>query len=270
MASVLRAIVVGWLVLIAAPASAHYVKLDGEVVEPGTLTIGIALSGRPFSYVEDGTLRGFEPALAARVAAAHHVRLNIVRLPRGGLLAALRAGEVDAINTLPLSGAVPAGVNEVPYLVVGDHAMVLRGNPFGIARGPDLAGRTVSVTAGTTAEAYARALSQQIERAGHAPMTIHSFPDQRHTHFPVSMGHAAAYFVATVSAVATSQDPASRTRLVAALFQPVRRVGFAVRADTENIHHALEHAIAAMLAAGRYRALLDEYGLPPSLSAFAD
>lgn len=249
------------LVWPSAPAATHYLKLEGKLTKAGTLSFGVALTGRPFAYKQDGELWGFEIAMARAVAQAHGLDLRVVQLPRVQLAQALADGEVDAVNTLALDGNV-AHVLTVPYLVIGDHMMVLRGNPFRVRTTADLTGRTVAVTAGSTAERFASTINKQLNDVGQPPMHIHSFPHQRHTHFPVSMGHAAAYFVQTVSAVAISQDPHARTRLVEGVFRPLREVGFGVRADGDDIRHVVEHAIAAMVATGQYERLRKHYGLP--------
>lgn len=246
---------------------AHYINLDRELSKQGTLTVGISATGQPFSQQQDGELRGFEVAMAKAVADAHDLSLRLVRLPRGELAAALARGEVDAINTLALEGDV-ADSRTLPFLVVGDHVMILRGNPFRIRQLEDLQGRTVSATSGSTAERFALSLNDQFKESGGTPMQVHSFPFHRATHFPVSMGHAAAYFVNTLSAVAVSRDADARTTMLEGAFRPVREVGFTVRAGDENIYHAVEHAIAAMVATGKYRRLLEEYKLPPELSPF--
>ena len=71
------------------------------------------------------------------------VDLKVVQLPRGSLLEALAAGEVDLITTIGLEDPAPADIEKLPYLVVGDHMMILKGNPFRIRQESDLAGRTV-------------------------------------------------------------------------------------------------------------------------------
>ena len=256
------------LALVAAPAaSAHYVDLNEALHSENTLTVGIALTGQPFAYKRDGVVRGFEVEMAEAVAEAHGLALEVVRLPRAKLAAALAAGEVDAANTLAME-AEPAGIKTVPYLVVGDHLMVLRGNPFRIREVADLSGRVTSVTSGSSAERFAHALNREFEEQGQAPMHVHSFPEERWTHFPVSMGHAQGYFIQTVSAVAADADPDSRNRMVQGVFRPAREVGFAIRADNDKLHHAVEHAVAAMVATGKYRRLRESYGLPVELSPY--
>ena len=256
------------LALVVAPAaSAHYVDLNQALQSRNTLTVGIALTGTPFAYKKDGVVRGFEVEMAQAVAEAHGLALEVVRLPRARLAAALAAGEVDVANTLAMD-AEPADIKTVPYLVVGDHLMVLRGNPFRIRETDDLSGRVTSVTSGSSAERFAHALNREFEAAGREPMHVHSFPEDRWTHFPVSMGHAQGYFIQTVSAVAVNADPNSRNRLVEGVFRPVREVGFAVRTDNDKLHHAVEHAVAAMVATGKYRKLRESYDLPPELSPY--
>ncbi len=255
------------LLVVALPIQAHYLKLERELTQAGSFTVGISATGRPFAYQNDGVWRGFEVAVAKAVAEAHDLTLRLVRLPRDGLAGALGRGEVDAINTLALTEAVVDTVT-IPYLVVGDHVMILRGNPFRIEKLDDLQGRTVSATSGSTSERFALSLNDQFKNSGGTPMQVHSFPFHRATHFPVSMGHAAAYFVNTVSAVAISQDPDARTRMLRGAFKPVREVGFAVSTGYSDIFHAIEHAIAAMVATGKYERLRGTYQLPAELSPF--
>lgn len=273
-----RRIAVGLLAALglvcARAAMAHYVHIERELVQPDTFTFGMALTGPPFAYEKDGTLQGFEVEMAKGVAAAHGLALKIVPLPRSGLLAALADGKVDAINTLALEGdggSLAQGRTDmriVPYIVFGDYMMILRGNPFRIHHYADLSGETVAATAGSTAEAFAMAINRKLVAAGRAPMNIHSFAYQRDVSFPVDMGHAAAYFIQSVSAVGITRDPDSRTALVEGDFHRVRDDGFGVRSDHERIRDGIEHAIAAMVAIGKFARLREEFGLPRELSPY--
>ncbi len=257
-----------WLGVVSWPSVAHYVSLD-SLVRPGALTFGVALTGKPFAYRAGGELRGFEIDVARAVAAAHGLELVLVRFSRDSLATALVDGAVDTINTL----ATPATghrVAVVPYLVTGDHAMVLRGNPYRIRNIEDLSGRIVAATAGSSGERFAREIDARLVDAGLEPMVIHSFLETRHTPFPVSMGHASAFFAGTVRAVGLSQDQHSRTRLVEGLFRPQREAGFGVRVGNDDVRHALEHALAAMVATGKYDALRERFELTADLSPFRE
>ncbi len=185
-----------WLAVASWPSAAHYVSLD-TLVRPGALTFGVALTGKPFAYRAGGELQGFEIDVARAVAAAHGLELVLVRLSRDSLATALVDGAVDTINTLA-TPATDHRVAVVPYLVTGDHAMVLRGNPYRIRGIEDLSGRIVAATAGSSGERFAREIDARLVDAGLEPMVIHSFLETRHTPFPVSMGHASAFFAGTV------------------------------------------------------------------------
>ncbi len=253
-----------------APAGAHYIDLKGKLVQDGSLTVGVALAGRPFAYRQDGVVKGFEVAFAEAVARSRGLDLRVVQLPRGRLLDALAAGEVDLITTLALEDPAPESIDRLPYLVVGDHMMILKGNPFRIRQEADLAGHTVAATLGTSAESFAREIDQRLIDQGLRPLDIHTFPVQRDTHIPVSMGHAAAYFVKSVSAVLPSLDPESRVRLVEGVFRPVGEVGYGLRRGQQELRDAVLHAIAAQVAAGTYERLRQEFGLPLDLSPFRE
>lgn len=254
--------------VLVRPARGHYVDLRGKLVEDGKLTFGVALTGRPFAYRLDGRLRGFEIDVAAAVAHSRGLEPNVIRVPRRRLAEALAAGEVDVINTFALERKAPEGIVTVPYMLVGDHMMVLKGNPFRLRRVEDLAGRTVAAAAGTSAEDFAREINRRLVADGRAAMDIHSFPNPRDTHFPVSMGHAAAYFVKTASALVPTLDPESRVRVFDGVFRPRRAVGFGVRTGDRDLRDAVEHAVAAKLASGAYDALRAAHGIPDDLSPF--
>jgi len=248
-------------------ARAHYVRLEGELRTPGVLTFGVAPAGPPFAFRQDGRMRGFEIEVAQAVAEALGLELEVRELRRKRLHAALAAGEIDAVSTLALEEAT-GELRVMPYLVLGDHLMVLRGNPYRVGALEDLAGRTVAVTMGTSAEAFAHDLNGRFAESGREPMDVHSLPAQHLTHVPVSMGHAAAYFLHTVSAVGVSRDPHARTELLEGAFRPRREAGFAVPAARENLFHAIEHAMAGMVATGRYERLRERHALPPELSPY--
>jgi ABC-type amino acid transport substrate-binding protein len=238
------------------------------VLRPGTLTYGVALAGRPFSFREDGAVKGFEVDLARAVAESSRLRLEVLRLPRDGLVDALATRRVDVVNTGPLGQPAPPGLAVVPYLNVGDHMLVLRGNPFRVRGTDDLSGGIVSVTTGTSAETFAHEISRRLVTRGRAPTHVHSFPHLRFTPFPVLMGHAQAYFVPTATALVAAQDPAGKAALVEGVFRATGVIGLGVRQDDDALAEALRHGVARMVASGKYDRLRQAYGLPPELSPY--
>jgi polar amino acid transport system substrate-binding protein len=253
---------------VATPAAAHYVELGNETATRDVLTMGVAMDGRPFAYRRDGAATGFQVALARAIAESAGIGFRTVAIPRAGRVDALRDGKVDLVNSAASRSGSANGVALIPTLAVGDHMMVLRGNPYGMQTVDDLAGQTAAVTADSTAEDFAHAIDAEFRAAGRRPMNIHSFPSLRWTTFPVTMGHAQAYFVETRSAVTASQDPQGRVRLVEGAFRPSGEIGFLVEAGRADLVDALRHGVARMVATGRYAKLLAEHGLPPELSSY--
>jgi ABC-type amino acid transport substrate-binding protein len=250
------------------PAPAHMAELRELVLRPGTLTLGLGLAGRPLSYRQDGVVAGFEVELARAVAESALLTLDVVTLPRDGLMEALAARRVDLIATGALADPAPTGLAVVPYLNVGDHMLVLRGNPFRVRGTDDLSGGIVSVTMGSTAEKFAREINRRFVADGRAPVHIHSFPHQRFTPFPVIMGHAQAYFVPTATALIAARDPAGKAMLVEGAFRATHEVGFGVRAEDRDMVEALRHGIARMISSGTYDRLRAAHGLPAELSPY--
>ena len=108
------------LLMLTGAACAHMADMHEHLVKPGVITLGLALTGRPLSYREDGDLKGFDVDLLRAVARSSRLGLNVVQLPRDGLLNALLDRRVDAINTGTLGHTPPNSIRVVPYLVTGD------------------------------------------------------------------------------------------------------------------------------------------------------
>ncbi|MDR2706823.1 MAG: ABC transporter permease subunit [Planctomycetaceae bacterium] len=61
----------------------------------GTLRFGTTTTDMPLSFVRNGELAGYDIDLMARFATKYHYKVEVVRIPFGGLLAALGSGKID-------------------------------------------------------------------------------------------------------------------------------------------------------------------------------
>jgi polar amino acid transport system substrate-binding protein len=61
----------------------------------GTLRFGTTTTDVPLSFVRNGKLAGYDIDLMARFATKHNYNVEVVRIPFGGLLAALGSGKID-------------------------------------------------------------------------------------------------------------------------------------------------------------------------------
>lgn len=112
-----------------------------------------------------------------------------------GIIGALNAKKCDAI----ISGMNDTAerrkqVEFVDYLEVGQSLMVKAGNPEHITNLPALAGKTVSVEAGTTNRDFLAQQSAKLVKAGKKAITIKTFPKDTDAASALKAGRVDAYF----------------------------------------------------------------------------
>lgn len=251
----------------AGPVRAHMEHSYGES-KYATLVLGLGYSGTPFAFVRDGVPRGFELDLARALAAEMGSSLEVRWLPRGELLAALEAGEVDLVNAAAVPGALPSDVDTVPFLLTGEHALVRKDNPFGIYAADDLSGTMVVATMRSEGEAFARELQAAIDATGRAPMDVHTLPAAQYTPVAVRFTHASAYFAPTAAAILQSNGPEAEVKIVPGLFKPTGRLAFALRAGDATLKRDLRSALAELVVKGTYASLLRAYAIPAECAFF--
>ncbi|MEO8714009.1 MAG: transporter substrate-binding domain-containing protein [Acetobacteraceae bacterium] len=161
----------------AAPSASR--AAAPSFVKSGSVTLCTDPTYAPmefFLHAGDKEPVGFDIDLSRALAARWGAQLRIISMAFTGLLPGVSAGRCDFV----LSGTfiTPERVQNfsgVPYLV---SSMVL----LKAAKTPDLAspeavsGKVLAVQAGTQYEKRAHALSDQLQAAGKAPITIQSYP----------------------------------------------------------------------------------------------
>ena len=234
----------------------------------GGLRIGVVRSGTPFAYRRDGEPRGFEVDLARAVAAEMAIPFTLRWMKREAALAALGAGDIDLAIGGVLEGPPPPALDRVPYLVVGEHVMVRRDNPFGVHAADDLSGTMVVATMKSGGARFAESLAGAIAESGRAPMEVHRSPRAAYTPVAVLFAHAAAYFAPSAAAALQSVGPDARAKPVAGLFAPEGALGFVFPTAAFELKRDLKLALAQVVAKGEYARLLAAYAIPPDCSPF--
>jgi polar amino acid transport system substrate-binding protein len=111
------------------------------------------------------------------------------------IIPTMQAGKCDAIlSGLNDTAARSEQVAFVDYLSVGQSLMVQAGNPQRISSLTSLAGKTVSVEAGTTNADFLRQRSAALQKHGLRPIKILSFQADTAAAAALRRGKAAAYF----------------------------------------------------------------------------
>ena len=234
----------------------------------GAIVLGLGRSGAPFAFTRDGAPRGFELDLAEAVAEKMGVALEVRWMRGEALIPALEAGEVDLVNLGAVRGGLPAGIDVVPTLLTGEHVMVRLDNPFAIGSADDLSGTMVVATMGSAGEGFARELQRRVGEGGRVPVDVHTMPMAQYTPTAVLFAHASAYFAPTAAAALQAAGPEARVKVVAGLFKPTGRLGFAFRVGDAELKRDLRLALASVVAGGDYDRLLARYHIPKDCSPF--
>ena len=218
-------------------------------VAPGRLTLICAdLDARPLFWTDpDGKRHGYEPAVAAAVAAELGLELRWKYLRWADFIPCLQAGEADAI----WCGAAITPERErsllfsLPYAVFDESVLVRAGDP--VAGPDDLRGRRVGAIAGSTNMALAE-----------------SWSGCKRVAFDGSSDDVFAEMIAVLSSgevdAVVDDEPAFGGLLadpdlsLAFTVATGNRWGAALRRDATSLKQALDEALQTLRASGRLQA----------------
>lgn len=146
---------------LAAPARADQMQ---DILDAGTIRVGIALTGEPIGFRDDqGNPVGYDVDIATRLAEALGVELEIIEVTGANRIPMLESEQIDVIIaniTATLERAKSIDFT-IPYLRTGIKLLVR--DDGGIAGFDDLAGRKLIVGRGTTGEILAQQRAPEAE-----------------------------------------------------------------------------------------------------------
>lgn len=167
-----------------------------QIVQRGSLVVGMELKFWPFEYVDDqGRPVGFDVDIAKTIAERLGVKLEIKDMEWTGLIPALAAGKIDLIisgitGTLERAKAITF---TSPYFTTGLCALLSTKKASDVLAVDALnaPGRVIAVKTGTTADIVA---SKRFPKA-----TINRYPDETACAKDVVAGRADAFFYDQIS-----------------------------------------------------------------------
>ena len=197
-AALLSLAVCGILAAGAAQADETFDKIRSE----GKITVATEAAFKPFEYVEDGKIIGFGADLLQEFAKDLGVEVEQLDLPFQGILAGLAAGQYDLVATSVAPNPERAKtyafsrpfatIENVVVTEIGDE----RVNNLG-----DLNGLVVGSQLGSSTEAVARSMNDELKAAGgsgFADLRLYqTFPD---TAFALRSGQVDAIVIGSVTA----------------------------------------------------------------------
>jgi polar amino acid transport system substrate-binding protein len=236
-------------------------SLPAEVRDGGVLSIATDASYPPASFFdEDGrTVVGFEPELAAAIARTLGVEVEFVVMGFDDTLDAVAAGKADLVMTaMTDTPERQRQVDFVNYFSAGTSIVVQEDNPFDIADLSDLCGQTVAVEQGTV-QVDLLARHQRTCRGN--LVEVHEHGTNSDALLELRTGRAAAVlndyppaaYLANDARTGAEFDLASVAQYEPGLY------GIAVSKDRPELRQAIRTALAHVISAGEYQAILERW-----------
>ena len=141
-----------------------------EIKKRGELVVGVKYDSKPFGFVENGKLQGYDVDIAhlmAKRILGNERLVKFVEVDSSNRIAKLNSGEVDMlIATMTITPQRQEIVDfSIPYFYAGQAIMIRRGN--NIKTVSDLNGRRVIVILGTTGEKNIRYFAPEVALLGY-------------------------------------------------------------------------------------------------------
>jgi polar amino acid transport system substrate-binding protein len=233
----------------------------GDDIAAGTIT-----NSPPFvSYASDGTtLQGLVVDLAAAMSKHLPHPITFTPIAFEGLIPALQAGRIDITFTLMNDTPEREKILDfVDFFRLSTMLLVQKGNPQGVTGLESLCGKTVSTVRGST---QIQLIDQQNARCGadHKPLVQNlEYAQPADARLQLQNGRVAAFlgnspvmiYLAKTAGNGTIFDVVKGKE-----YQPVP-LGIGVARSNTALRDDLQKALAAVIADGTYKRILEKYGV---------
>ena len=238
---------------------------DSALVKKGTLVMSTNPTLPPLQFVDStGKLKGMRITLGKEVAKRLCLKPEYIRIEFSAMIPGLQAGRWDMINTgIFWNSKRAAMMNMIPYESAAISISVKKGNPLGISKQEDLAGKAVGVEIGGLEEKKLKEIDKNLRAKGLTPINIRVFDNFALAYQALRAGQTDA----SVAIDATAAEYVKRgefDRAISGMFpMPV-----ALAMKNDILAKTVLEAMNDMMEDGFYQELMDEYGLLPNSSPF--
>lgn len=229
-----------------------------NLIQAGVLTMSINPTLPPLQFVDEkGALRGMRVELGDEVAKWLGLKPEYVRTEFAVMVPGLAAKRWDMINTgIYWTEERSKIMYMVPYEQAAISFLVAKGNPLGIAKWQDLAGRSAGVELGGIEEKRTREVGDMLVKAGLKPLEVRTFNNFAEAFQALRAGQVDA--ATSIDATAMYwQTRGDFTRAIAGLFPQTATFAFA----NKKLADAVVTALNDLKRTGFYDALFDRYGV---------
>lgn len=173
-----------------------------KIKEEGKITVATEAAFKPFEYVEDGKIIGFGSDLLAEFVKDLGVEVEQLDLPFQGILAGLAAGQYDMVATsvAPNPERAESYAFSRPFATI-ENVIVTPIDDESVQELGDLNGLLVGSQLGSSTEAVAREIDEELKAAGGSGFSdlrlYQTFPD---TAFALRSGQVDAIVIGSTTA----------------------------------------------------------------------
>ena len=232
------------------------------VVKAGKIRIAVDTTYPPMEFESaEGKIIGLDVDLARALAEELKVKAEFIVMPWDGILAGLQSNRYDIImSSMNITPERAAQVNFVPYISMGQ-VFVVKKSAKPVTNEKELAGRVVAVQVDTTSFNAVEAM----KKAGIKIKDIKTFPGATDTFSALRANQADV--IVTDEAVGkyyTGLD--EKTFMVSGIAMKPEPIGIAVKKSDTKLFKALENAVKAIKANGKYAKVYQEWlkAAPPA------
>ena len=228
------------------------------IIKAGTLVMSINPTLPPLQFVDDkGELKGMRVELANECCKRLGLAPEYIRTEFATMIPGLAAKRWDMINTgIYFTEERSKLMYMVPYERAAISFIVSRGNPLGIGKWEDLAGRAVSVELGGVEERRTREVDQMLKQGGLKGLDIHTFNNFAEAFQALRAGQVQAATAIDATAMYW-QGRGDFTRAIAGLFPQIATFAFA----NKTLAEAVVASLNDLKKSGVYDKLFDHYGV---------
>jgi polar amino acid transport system substrate-binding protein len=229
-----------------------------NIIKAGTLVMSINPTLPPLQFVDErGQLQGMRVELGNEVAKRLGLTPEYIRIEFSAMIPGLAAKRWDMINTgIFFTEERSKLMYMVPYEQAAVSFLAARGNPLGISKIQDLAGKRVSVELGGIEERRTREVSEILVKEGLRPVEVRTFNNFAEAFQALRAGQADA--ATSIDATAMfMQQRGDFTRAVSGVFPQTATFAFA----NKTLAEAVVGALNDIKKDGLYDTLFDRYGV---------
>ncbi len=232
-------------------------------LKDGELNLGSDIAYAPVEFLDASSNQpaGLDIDLANALADVLGVKAKFDNATFDGLLPALAAKRYDAImSAMTATDERKQQVDFVEYFNAGSGIIVAKGNPENIQSADDLCGKKGAAEEGTTQVDFMTAQDQKCKAAGKSGVTVLKFGTDPEAVQALIAGQADFEMADFPVAAYSASQSNGKLEVVPNQIEPAP-YGIAVRKDSTALRDALQQALAAIKASGKYDEILKKWNL---------